>query len=115
MLIIGDYANKKYTNDFTNKTLEIVYEKTEKDLIKNKLKLHSDLIYKKDGLEYYYTDKLIKLYGVNDSIAFTRIYKSEMGLEFNTRYASFILNYGLYKSKIRFRSNNIREWEENLL
>jgi hypothetical protein len=114
MLIIGDYASVKHINTDKPKVLEIIYETNEKEDILSKLKIDKKPFYTKYGLEYYYTDKNIRLYNANDNKIIKSFYDKSMSNN-NIRIASLFFNYSLYKARVKFRSDSIREWEENFI
>ena len=114
MLIIGDYASVKHINTKNPKVLEIIYENSERDYILNKLGIDKKPFYSKDNLEYYYKDKVIKLYNCTGNITMTMLYNKNLSSR-NIRLASLFFNFAVYKSKINFRNKDIKEWESDFI
>lgn len=115
MLIVGDYASNKHISYSKPDILEIFYESDEKDNILNRLNLKDTPNYVNNGLEYYYNDRKIRLFNIDKNPVIKRIYQKSSSIKNNPRLASLFLNYAIYKAKIKFRSKNIREWENNFI
>lgn len=119
MLIIGDLASIPHGNNIITE-LEIIYSTDgEKKQIIESLGIKQKYFYKNDSVEYYKKNKsipyTIKLYDSRKCNLFRRILafnRDEIG---KIKRVDFITNFAFYKCKIRFRYNDHKKWEENLL
>lgn len=120
MLIIGDITSLSHGNNLHIDTLEIVHFTSKERLeIIDKYRL-KDPTYNKLSVEYYEPTGLInynvKLYNGNNCFPFKNIlFNHSANKKKGIMYNDIVSNFSLYTSKIKYRNENVLEWEKNVI